>query len=123
MAHTIRDIAHALGATAAGDLDLPITGASEPASAGPGDLALAMDQKYVDGLSRGEARAAVMWPEADWRAFGLRAAIFVPRPRMAMARLTRLFDPGPLIAPGIHAMALVDPSAEIGADARSGRSW
>ena len=42
MAHTIRDIAQALGAEAEGDLDLIVLRASEPASAGMQDLALAM---------------------------------------------------------------------------------
>ncbi len=99
MAHSIRDIAAALGARAEGDLDLMVAGASEPAQAGPDDLALAMDPKYGDGLSKGRAQAAVLWPGADWQALGLRAAIWVARPRLAMAGLTRLLDAGPPLAP------------------------
>ncbi len=53
MGHTIRDIAAALGAEAAGDLDLIITRAQEPALAGPDALALAMDPKYAEGLAQG----------------------------------------------------------------------
>jgi UDP-3-O-[3-hydroxymyristoyl] glucosamine N-acyltransferase len=120
MGHSIRDIATALGATAEGDLDLRISGAAEPATALPDQLALASDPKYADGLTRGAAQAALLWPGADWRALGLRAAIFAPRPRYAMSGLTRLLDPGPAIAPGIHPTAIVDPSAEIGADAAIG---
>ena len=37
-----------------------------------------------------------------------------------MAGLTRLMDPGPAIAPGVHPLAVVDPSAEIGAGAAFG---
>jgi UDP-3-O-[3-hydroxymyristoyl] glucosamine N-acyltransferase len=118
--HTIRDIAAALGAEAAGDLDLLLTGAAEPGSAGPGHLALAMDPKYADGLGQGRAQAALIWPGADWRGFGLKAAIFAPRSRLAMSALTRLFDDGPLIAPGIHPMSVVDPSAQIGEGAAVG---
>ena len=120
MAHTIRDIAQALGAEAEGDLELAVTGASEPANAGPDQLALAMDPRYGDGISRGKARAAVVWPGADWRAMGLQAAIFAPRGRLAMAGLTRLMDPGPDIAPGVHPMAVVHPSAQIGEGAAIG---
>jgi UDP-3-O-[3-hydroxymyristoyl] glucosamine N-acyltransferase len=120
MGHTIRDIAKALGAEAEGDLDLTVRGAAEPAAAGPDQLALAMDPRYGDGIAKGQARAAVVWPGADWRGMGLKAAIFAPRGRLAMAGLTRLMDPGPAIAPGVHPTAVVDPSAEIGAGAAIG---
>ncbi len=117
MGHSIADIAKALGAEAAGDLSLLIDGAAEPAAAGPGDLALAMDPKYVDGISKGRAVAALLWQGADWQALGLRAVIFAPRSRMALSGLTQMLDAGPAIAPGIHAMAVVDPTARIGAGA------
>ncbi len=120
MAHSIRDIAAALGAEAAGNLDLMVTGAAEPQSAGRDDLALAMDPRYGEGISRGRARAAVVWPGADWQAMGLQAAIFAPRGRLAMAGLTRLMDPGPDIAPGVHAMSIVHPSAAVGDGAAIG---
>lgn len=114
MAHTIRDIAAALGAEAAGDLQIKVTRASEPHTAGPDALALAMDPKYAGGIAQGRARAALLWPGADWQALGLQAAIFAPRGRLAMAGLTVLMDPGPDIAPGIHPMTAIDPGAEIG---------
>jgi UDP-3-O-[3-hydroxymyristoyl] glucosamine N-acyltransferase len=120
MPHTIRDIALALGAEAAGDLDLTVTYAAEPQAAGPDDLALAMDPRYGDGITRGQARAAMVWPGADWQAMGLKAAIFAPRGRLAMAGLTRLMDPGPDLAPGVHPLAIVHPSAKIGPGAAIG---
>lgn len=120
MAHTIRDIAQALGAEAEGALDLTVIGAAEPQAAGPDQLALAMDPRYADGIAKGQAQAAVVWPGADWRAMGLKAAIFAPRGRLAMAGLTHLMDPGPEIAPGVHPMAIVDPSAQLGQGAAIG---
>jgi len=114
MAHTIRDIAAALGAEAAGDLALTVTHAAEPQAAGEDALALAMSPKYAEGLPKGQARAALVWPGADWQALGLKAAIFAPRGRLAMAGLSAIFDPGPEIAPGIHPMTVIDPSAQIG---------
>ena len=120
MHFTIEHIAAALEAKAFGDVDLKVTGASEPASAGPEDLALAMDPKYADGIVEGQARAAIVWDGADWRALGLKAAIVVPRPRYAMSGLTRLMDPGPEIAPGVHASAVVDQTASIAAGAAIG---
>ena len=120
MAHTIRDIAQALGAEAEGDLDLTVLRASEPAAAGPHDLALAMDPRYGDGIAKGQAQVAMLWPGADWRALGLKAAIFAPRGRLAMAGLSVMLDPGPAIAPGVHPMAIVDPTAVIGEGAAIG---
>jgi UDP-3-O-[3-hydroxymyristoyl] glucosamine N-acyltransferase len=120
MGHTIRDIAAALGARAEGDLDLVILSASEPAMAGPDALALAMDPKYADGLASGQARAAILWPGADWRALGLAAALWVSRPRIALAGLSQMLDPGPDLAPGLHPLCDVHPSAQIGDGARIG---
>ena len=114
MSHTVKDIADALGATLYGDGSIPISGAAEPATAQPTDLALAMDQRYAEGLSEGAARAAILWEGADWQALGLEAALVVPRARYAMSGLTTLLDPGPEIASGIHPTAHVDPSADIG---------
>jgi len=118
MSYTIQQIADALGAEAAGATDLAISRAAEPAGAGPDDLALAMSTKYAENL--GQARAAVLWPGADWQALGLKAAIFAPRPRMALSGLTRMMDPGQGFANTIHPSAVIDPSAEIGADVSIG---
>ncbi|MBB95889.1 MAG: UDP-3-O-(3-hydroxymyristoyl)glucosamine N-acyltransferase [Rhodobacteraceae bacterium] len=120
MAHTVGDIAAAIGAPLEGDPGVEITSASEPDAAGPTDLALAMSPKYAEALSKGQARAAILWPGADWQAMGLKAAILPPRARVAMAGLTRVFDPGQGFARGIHPQALVDPSAEIGEDVSIG---
>lgn len=120
MPHTIAQIAAALGAECVGDTEVQVTGAAEPHMAGPDDLALAMNPDYAAGLAQGGARAALVWPGADWQGLGLRAAIFAPRGRLAMAGLTRMLDAGPDLAPGVHAMAIIDPSAQIGAGAAIG---
>lgn len=120
MAFTVEEIAARLGAEAFGDGSLPIDGAAEPSRAGPRDLALALSPAYAAGLAEGRAQAALLWPGADWAALGLRAAIAVPRGRLAMARLTALLDPGPPMPAGVHPSAVVDPTAELGADVAIG---
>jgi len=120
MEFSISEIATALGAKLEGDGTLKITRASEPQSATPDVLALAMDEKYAPGLAAGAAQAAILWDGADWQALGLKAAIFVPRPRYAMSGLTALMDAGPDIAPGIHPSAVVADTAIIGQDASIG---
>lgn len=112
---TVAELARALQADAWGDLDAPITGAAEPGDAAESQIALAMSQRYAEALRPGSI--AMLAPGMDPAAFGLRAAIFAPRPRLALAGLTQAFDPGPGIAPGIHPTAVIDPTAEIGADA------
>ncbi|MAC80624.1 MAG: UDP-3-O-(3-hydroxymyristoyl)glucosamine N-acyltransferase [Rhodobacteraceae bacterium] len=120
MGHKVGDIAAALDATLEGDASVEITHAAEPAAADEMALALAMSPKYAEALSAGKARAAIVWPGADWRAMGLEAAIIAPRARVAMAGLTRIFDPGQGYGAGIHPQALVDPTAELGDDVSVG---
>lgn len=113
-------VAKALSARLDGNPDIEITGAAEPAQCGSDQLALAMSPRYAEGLSQGAARAAILHDGANRGDYGLEAALFVARPRLAMAHLSQLFDPGPAIAPGVHPSAVIDPSATIGAEARIG---
>lgn len=117
MSHTIADIAAALGAEALGDATLTVSGAAEPAMAGPDHLALAMSPAYADALAQGQARAAIVWPGADWQAMGLRAAIEAPRARLALSRLTQTLDGDETFSPGRHAMTAIDDTAEVPGDA------
>lgn len=116
----LSELAVELSARLEGNGAITISGAAEPFMAGPADLALAMKPEFADGLSQGAARAAILWDGADWQALGLEAALFVPRPRYAMAGVTTALDPGPDIAPGIHPTAVIDPSAVIGEGAAIG---
>lgn len=114
MAHSIKDIATALGAEALGAVNICVNGAAEPADADRDQLALAMKPAYAEALGQGKARAALLWAGADWQALGLEAAILVARPRFAMAGLTQMLDPGEGWEPGVHPSAVVDPDAELG---------
>ncbi|MBD3663276.1 UDP-3-O-(3-hydroxymyristoyl)glucosamine N-acyltransferase [Sulfitobacter aestuariivivens] len=114
MAYTIAELGKALGVPAVGDTAMRITRLSEPASAGPDDLALAMTPKFAQAIPEGDARAALLWAEADWQALGLRAALMPERPRYAMSSLTEMLDQGQGFAPGIHPSAVVDAAVDIG---------
>ncbi|MBT9383783.1 UDP-3-O-(3-hydroxymyristoyl)glucosamine N-acyltransferase [Pseudooceanicola sp. CBS1P-1] len=114
MAHAISEIAQALGAEVLGDGSILIESLKEPADAGENDLALAMKPEFAEALPKGAARAAMLWEGADWKAMGLKAAIVAPRPRMALAGLTRMYDKGHGYPTGIHPTAIIDPTAEIG---------
>lgn len=120
MAYSVNDIAVALGAKAVGATSLLVERVAEPANAGPADLALAMKPEYAEALAHGQARAAMLWEGADWRDFGLEAAILSPRPRYALSGLSAMFDPGQGYPPGIHDSAVIDPSAKLGVDVSVG---
>lgn len=120
MAHTIQQIAEAVGGTAHGQTDLVITGVAEPADAGPQDLALAMRPAFADQLGQGKARAAMLWSDADWDSYGVQAAVLVARPRLAMAVLTASLDPGQRYPGGIDPSAMIESSARIGANVSIG---
>ncbi|MEM9793958.1 MAG: UDP-3-O-(3-hydroxymyristoyl)glucosamine N-acyltransferase [Pseudomonadota bacterium] len=114
MGLTVGSIAEALGATAAGDLSLPIDRLCEPQDARPGLLALAIDAKYEDDLKSSKAEAAVVWTDADWQALGLQAAIFAPRSRYVMAGLGRVFERPLDLTPGAHPTAYVEEGVTLG---------
>jgi UDP-3-O-[3-hydroxymyristoyl] glucosamine N-acyltransferase len=109
--HSLSEIARQIGAQVCGDGALVVLSVAEPQSAGPDDLAMATDAKYAEKLGEGCARAAMLWPGADWQALGLQAALIPDRPRFAMAGLTAMMDPGQGDVPGIHPTAVIDPTA------------
>ena len=119
MALTIQDIATALGAQAFGAVDLLVKRPCEPAMAATDDLALAMTPAYGDALEASKAQAAIVWQGCDWQALGLKAAIEVPRARLAMAHLTQAFD-SQSQPQGVHETAVIDPSAKVAAGASVG---
>ena len=115
MSLSIREVAQAIGARAAGDQCIRVTGVAEPSEAERDQLALAMSPEFAECIQRGNATSAVVWEDADWKEFGLRAAIFVARPRYSMALICKLFSPAPEVVPGIDPNARVSASARIGA--------
>lgn len=120
MSYTIATIAQSLGLPFEGDGGLEVTSVAEPAMAGADQLALAMRPDFAEGLPKGAARAAMLWQDADWQSFGLSAAILAPRPRYAMSALSEMMDLGQGFGTGIHASAVIDPSAKLGRDVTVG---
>ncbi len=120
MIYTVQQIADALGVPAFGASDILIETLAEPAMAGPRDLALASNPKYADQLTNGQARAALLWADANWEALGLEAAICVERPRHALSSVSAMYDAEWRQGAGIHPSAVVDPSAHIAEDVAIG---
>jgi len=119
-AFTVAELATALGATFEGDGDIRVGGLVHPAMAAPECLVMASSPDFLKQIEPGSARAALVAQGADWRAAGLEAAILAPRPRYAMAHVTRAFDRVDALLPGIHPSAVIEPDAEIGDGVRIG---
>lgn len=108
----IKDIAQALSARFDGDGSLEIGRIVHPEQAEfPSDLALAMNRDALAALARGKARAVVIVAKNPAPAASFDATITVDDPRLALAHLTALFDPGPTHDAGIHPTAVVAPDA------------
>ncbi len=120
MTYTVQQIADEIGAQVFGDPSLIISGVAEPLDATPHDIALAMKPDYAKQLTQGQARVAFLYPEADWQAYGLDAAIIAPRPRYGMAGVSAMLDRGQRLPAGIHPTAFVDDRATLGANVTIG---
>ncbi len=112
--YSIAEIARSLGLLTEGDGSIRVTGLSEPGDCDRHHMALATKPEYAEALFRGNARAALLWAGADWRALGLEAAVLPDRPRYALSGLTAMMDPGHGYSHGIHPSAVVHPAAELG---------
>lgn len=111
----IKDIAQVLEAKFEGDGALQIDRVVHPSGAErASDLALAMSGDAVAALARGRAQAAVVVAKNPAPSGAFKALITVDDPRLALARLTALFDSGPAHEGGIHPTAVVAPDARLG---------
>jgi len=111
---TLKEIADAVGGKLIGDGNLRIARLAHPADAmGEGDLALAMDAKFLALLKGTKAAAAMVVGEEKDSAF-IASRIIVGRSRVAMAKVTALFAEPVYIEKGIHKTAVIEKGAKIG---------
>jgi UDP-3-O-[3-hydroxymyristoyl] glucosamine N-acyltransferase len=110
-----KDIAQALAGRLDGDGEMEIDRLVHPAHAHrPSDLAIATSAAAAAALPGSNARAVVVSADRPVGSAAFRAIIAVGETRMALAKLTALFDPGPPHENGIHPTAIVAADAKIG---------
>jgi UDP-3-O-[3-hydroxymyristoyl] glucosamine N-acyltransferase len=110
-----KDIAEALSGRLDGDGGIDVDRLVHPARAErPSDLAVAMSAEAAASLSQSKARAVVVSAKRPVRSGSFPAIIAVDEARMALARLTALFDPGPCQDEGVHPTAVVAADAKLG---------
>jgi UDP-3-O-[3-hydroxymyristoyl] glucosamine N-acyltransferase len=110
----VGDIARALPAEVIGNALLDIRRVVHPADAeGTGDLAVALSKEAVAAAAASRAAALVV-PAAAAPSLSERTVlVYGGDERLAIARLTAMFDPGPAYEPGIHATAVVAEDATV----------
>ncbi len=119
---TTGELARSLGARLEGPEDVPLTGLATLEDAGPGDLTFVRSREFAGAWATSGASAAIVAEAVTLPANG-RALLRVPDADHALiALLERLADTlrTRRPAPGVHASAVVDPSASIAASATVG---
>src|SRR5690242_15068258 len=103
------EIATALNCHLTGDGELEITGVAGIEHAGPGQLTFLANPKYAPKVRQTKASAILVTQPVP----GL-ACLVSENPYLDFARALALFYRPPRPAPGVHPLAFVAPSAQIG---------
>ena len=112
-----RHISDALSGRLIGDASREIISVASLAAAGPTDLAFVEDPKYLAQAAQCRAGAVLAGDFAANGVLGVSSSlIIVPAPRLAFAKAAALLAQAARKATGIHASAIVDPSAQIAAN-------
>ena len=103
-----------------GDIALPIQGIASLGDAGPTELGLLADRRYLKTVAESEAGALLVSEELDAGATAAPNRLVVADPREAMARILGHFHPEPPRRPGIHPTAIIGERVQMGLDASVG---
>jgi UDP-3-O-[3-hydroxymyristoyl] glucosamine N-acyltransferase len=110
-------ISERLGTTLYGDGDLEITGVAGMEHAGPSELTFLANPKYASKVKNTRAAAILISEPAAGHPI---ASLVSSNPYHDFARALELFYQPPKPAPGVHPLAFVDPTAEVGDGASIG---
>jgi UDP-3-O-[3-hydroxymyristoyl] glucosamine N-acyltransferase len=109
---TLGQIASRLGGRVAGDPQTLILQVGSLEHAGAGQIAFLNSRKFVERLTQTHAAAVIVAPENE----GLTRLprIVADNPYAYFARVSQLFNPVVVQAPGVHSSAVVSSSAKLG---------
>jgi UDP-3-O-[3-hydroxymyristoyl] glucosamine N-acyltransferase len=117
MPFTAAEIAKALGGQVIGDPAVSLNRFAPADRAEPGDLTFAENETYFGRAEQSAAAAIIIdGPYTSAK----KVLIRVPNARIAFAKVLPLFFPEPFYPAGIHATAIVPPSAQVDASAHIG---
>ena len=112
VAFTLAELARRIDARVEGDPEAIVTGLGSLATATPGQLTHLSSRAYRRFLPSTRATAVIL--RTDDLAACPTHALIAKNPYLAFARASMLFSDRPLPPPGVHATAVVDPSAVLG---------
>lgn len=113
----VEQISKALHGRVIGDGGREITSVASLAAAAAGDLSFVEDEKYLELAAQCRAGAVLAGEFAAAGGPGLSATlVIVEKPRLAFAKAAALLARAGRTTTGIHGKAVVDPSAEVGAN-------
>ncbi|HEY3043228.1 MAG TPA: UDP-3-O-(3-hydroxymyristoyl)glucosamine N-acyltransferase [Vicinamibacterales bacterium] len=113
-----QEIARFLSARLVGNPTRDITAAASLSTAGPSDLSFIEDAKYLDRAAQCRAGAVLAGEFAAGGVPGLESTLLIVKaPRLAFARAVAFIADSGRKPSGVHATAVVDGSARIGAQA------
>jgi UDP-3-O-[3-hydroxymyristoyl] glucosamine N-acyltransferase len=110
MPFTAAELAQRLQGQVIGDGSVVLTGFAPTDRAQPGDLTFAENELYFARAEQSAASAVLV--DGPLRS-AKKVLIQVPNARVAFAKVLPLFFPEPAFAPGIHATAVIAPSAQV----------
>lgn len=113
----LKDLAAALGCSLTGDGEIEITGVAGMEQAGPTELTFLANPKYAHKVKHTKAAAILISQPLEGAG---PARLISSNPYHDFARALALFYQPPRPAPGIHPLAFVAPSAQIGEAASIG---
>jgi UDP-3-O-[3-hydroxymyristoyl] glucosamine N-acyltransferase len=117
MPFTAAEIARHLGGEVIGDPTLSLKGFAPADRAQPGDLTFAENENYFARAEQSAASAIIVdGPFTSTR----KTLIRVPDARIAFAKILPLFFPEPVFPPGVHATAVIPPTAQVDPTAHIG---
>ena len=109
---TLGELAEKLGLEFSGNPLRALTAIAPLASAGPDQLSFLSNRKYIDQLEATAAGAVIVHP--DLRQHSRVDVLIADDPYRSYAQATQLYTQEPRPVLGIHPMAIVDPTVEMG---------
>lgn len=117
---TLRELAEICGATLDGDGDRVVTGPASLAEAGPTEVSFLANERYAQQVADTAAAAVIVGLDYECTNSDLQL-LRCADPNGAFTQVIQAFaESEPALEAGVHASAVVDPSAEIHADVRIG---
>ena len=105
------DLAARIGGTVDGDGAVEVTRGASLEEAGPGDLTFLASRKHAAKARATKASAIVLGPKDERGAI---PAVRAPDAYLAFARALEVLHPAAPPPAGVHATAVVNPTAELG---------